>query len=90
EGELSSINLDEKALEDVIELPIWLKIKKATCGRVFIKIPWTSLKTLPIQIQLDDVTIEIETCEQLRDIHNLSNANDPSMGKYGFTNRVID
>lgn len=38
EGELSSIDLDEQALEDVIELPIWLKIQKATCGRVFIKV----------------------------------------------------
>jgi hypothetical protein len=38
EGELSSINLDETALEDVTELPTWLKIQKATCGRVFIKV----------------------------------------------------
>ena len=38
EGELSSINLDEKALEEVIELPTWLKIQKATCGRLFIKV----------------------------------------------------
>ncbi|CAF4460629.1 unnamed protein product, partial [Rotaria sp. Silwood2] len=93
EGELSSIDLDEQALEDVIELPTWLKIRKATCGRIFIKIPWTNLKTLPIQLQLDDVTIEIETYEQLRDLHNsndASNANDPLLGKYGFTNRVID
>jgi hypothetical protein len=42
EGELSSINLDEKALEDVTELPTWLKIQKATCGRVFIKVPTDS------------------------------------------------
>jgi hypothetical protein len=38
EGELSSIDLDEQALEDVIELPTWLKIQKATCGRAFIKV----------------------------------------------------
>jgi hypothetical protein len=38
EGELSSISLDEKALEDVIELPTWLRISKATCGRAFIKV----------------------------------------------------
>ncbi|CAF1058763.1 unnamed protein product [Rotaria sordida] len=90
EGELSSINLDERALEDVTELPTWLKIQKATCGRVFIKIPWTNLKTLPIQLTLDDVIIEIETCEKLRDLQSSSNGNDPFIGKYGFTNRVID
>ena len=38
EGELSSINLDEKALEELIELPTWLTIQKATCGRAFIKV----------------------------------------------------
>ncbi len=38
EGELSNIDLDEQALEDVIELPTWLKIHKATCGRAFIKV----------------------------------------------------
>ena len=43
EGELSSINLDETALEDVIELPTWLKIQKATCGRVFIKV-WNNVE----------------------------------------------
>lgn len=38
EGELSSINLDEKALEELVELPTWLKIQQATCGRVFLKV----------------------------------------------------
>lgn len=38
EGELSSIDLDEQALEELVELPTWLKIRKATCGRVFIKV----------------------------------------------------
>ena len=46
EGELSSIDLDEQALEDVIELPIWLKIQKATCGRVFIKVIFFLLRSL--------------------------------------------
>jgi len=44
EGELSSINLDEKALEELIELPTWLKIQKATCGRVFIKVEFETKK----------------------------------------------
>lgn len=38
EGELNAIDLDEHALEEVTELPTWLKIHKATCGRVFIKV----------------------------------------------------
>ena len=38
EGELTAIDLDEQALEEVTELPTWLKIHKATCGRVFIKV----------------------------------------------------
>lgn len=93
EGELSSIDLDEQALEDVIELPTWLKIQKATCGRVFIKIPWASLKTSPIQLQLDEVNIEIVTCQDLRPLNRTNDSttnNDPLIGKYSFINRVID
>ncbi|CAF1545834.1 unnamed protein product, partial [Didymodactylos carnosus] len=94
EGELSNIELDERALEEVTELPTWLKIKKANCTRVFIKIPWTGLKTQPIQLQLDDVTIQIETCDELRNLNESENLSpqtgDSLAGKYGFTHRVID
>ena len=142
EGELSSINLDEKALEEVTELPTWLKIQKATCGRVFIKvfngrfllfspIDFSSLDSMD---QSEDITNSISKWsrrkekdatrglfsnwmmsssrlkrvsnfeiynrqkipERIRKILDLSRSISSFdalfrlLGKYGFTNRVID
>jgi hypothetical protein len=60
EGELSSIDLDEQALEDVIELPTWLKIQTATCGRVFIKVRRTEDTCRAIDGLLSDSMDKLE------------------------------
>ena len=38
EGELSGLELDEQVLTQVLDLPTWLRISKATCNRVAIKV----------------------------------------------------
>ena len=38
EGELSNLELDEAVLTDLLELPTWLKITRASCNRVAIKV----------------------------------------------------
>lgn len=48
EGELTNLELDEDVLTDLLALPTWMKIKKASCNRVNIRIPWTRLKSHPI------------------------------------------
>ena len=48
EGELSNLELDEKVLTSLLELPNWLTLDRAWCNRVSIRIPWTKLKTHPI------------------------------------------
>ncbi|XP_014780319.1 bridge-like lipid transfer protein family member 3A isoform X2 [Octopus bimaculoides] len=91
EGELANLELDETVLMDILELPTWLKLSKAICNRVAIKIQWTKLKTQPICLYLDEVVLEVETCEEPR------SPNNPQMptsnvrpGKYGFVERAID
>ncbi|KAI8481717.1 UHRF1-binding protein 1-like [Branchiostoma belcheri] len=37
EGELANLELDEIVLQDVLDLPTWVTIKKATCNKVAIK-----------------------------------------------------
>ena len=37
-GELSNLDINEKVLESVLELPTWLKITSASCNRVVIKV----------------------------------------------------
>ena len=38
EGELSNLELDEMVLMDVMDLPTWMKLTKAFCNRVSIKV----------------------------------------------------
>ena len=48
EGDLTNLELDEKILTDLLELPNWLTLNRAWCNRVSIRIPWTKLKSVPI------------------------------------------
>lgn len=38
EGELSNLELDEAMLMELMELPTWMKLNKAVCNRVNIKV----------------------------------------------------
>ena len=48
EGYLTNLELDDKILTDLLELPNWLTLNHARCNRVSIRIPWTKLKSVPI------------------------------------------
>ena len=56
EGELKNLELNDEILTDLLELPSWLKLSKATCNRVAVRIPWTKLKSVPIVLSLDEVS----------------------------------
>ncbi|KAJ4435634.1 hypothetical protein ANN_18250 [Periplaneta americana] len=91
EGELSNLELDEIVLTELLELPSWLRLTSAWCNRVSFRIQWTKLKSVPIFLSLDEVHIEVETCEELRSMstqHGLSSYG--SNAKYSFINKVID
>ena len=55
EGELKNLELNEEVLTDLAELPSWLRLSRATCNRVSLRIQWTKLKSVPIQLSLDEV-----------------------------------
>lgn len=63
---LTNLELNEAVLMEIFEFPIWLNLKRAVCNKLFIHVPWIKLKTQPIQFVLDQVTIEVETCENFR------------------------
>ena len=42
------------------------RLVSASCNRAAIRIQWTKLKTVPIQLCLDEIRVTIETCEELR------------------------
>ncbi|CAL7948868.1 unnamed protein product [Xylocopa violacea] len=91
EGELTNLELDEIVLTDLLELPSWLRLTSAWCNKVSFRIQWTKLRSVPIFLTLDEVHIEVETCEDLRD---LSSSQGPSSYtgpvKYSFIHKVID
>ncbi|GFU78526.1 UHRF1-binding protein 1-like [Trichonephila clavipes] len=77
-GELRNLELNEKVLTELLELPAWLCLTKATCNYVTLQ-------------SLDEVVVEMKTCEDLRPPTPMTNeASYKSGGKYGFSDRVID
>lgn len=95
--ELSNLQLEEKVLMELLSFPAWIRINKAVCDQLTIRIPWTKIKSVPIQMSLNEVTVEVEVCEEFCDIStnedemNLSSLiNTQAPSKYGFVDRVID
>ncbi|XP_011633226.1 UHRF1-binding protein 1-like isoform X1 [Pogonomyrmex barbatus] len=91
EGELSNLELDEIVLTELLELPSWLRLTNAWCNKVSFRIQWTKLKSVPIFLSLDEVHIDVETCEDLRSMSSpqgISSYAGPA--KYSFIHKVID
>lgn len=64
--DVQNIELNESVLMDLLELPVWMTLTKANCNHVSLKVQWMKLKTIPICLALDEVVVDIETCEQFR------------------------
>ncbi|XP_046446271.1 UHRF1-binding protein 1-like isoform X3 [Daphnia pulex] len=91
EGELTNLELDEKVLTSLLELPSWLTLDRAWCNRVSIRIPWTKLKSVPICLSLDEVHVSMGTCSELRQPSaNLKPPTYAAGWKYGFSDKVVD
>ncbi|KAI1725770.1 UHRF1-binding protein 1-like [Ditylenchus destructor] len=59
-GELRNIELNEAVLTQKLELPPWLKIKRAICNKVTVKVPWTKLKSSPVELYVDEISVIIQ------------------------------
>uniref|UniRef100_A0AAF5PGS6 Chorein_N domain-containing protein n=1 Tax=Wuchereria bancrofti TaxID=6293 RepID=A0AAF5PGS6_WUCBA len=89
-GELKNIELNEIVLSEVLELPTWLRVKRAVCNRIAVKVPWTKLKSQPVKLFIDEVRVEVElSSEEVIgcDSNSLSAFGDST---YGFANRVAE
>lgn len=91
EGELKNLELDEEVLQNMLDLPTWLAISKVSCNKASIRIPWTKLKTQPICLSLDNVTMEMSTCEEPRAPNGPSPiATASGQSEYGFAEKVVE
>lgn len=75
--DVHNIELNETVLMDLLELPVWMTLSRAVCNHVSLKVQWMKLKTVPIYLALDEVEVQIETCEQFRK-DSKSKPNQPS------------
>ena len=90
EGELSNLELNVEVLGELLELPSWVRLTRATCNRAAIRIQWTKLKTVPIQLSLDEIRVAVETCEELRSGGETVAPVLPPTQAYGFTEKIVD
>ena len=95
EGELTGLELNCAVLTQLLELPAWVRLVSASCNRAAIRIQWTKLKTVPIQLCLDEIRVMIETCDELRDSDTVDGSKitglpGPAQGYYGFTEKIVD
>ncbi|KAH8869890.1 UHRF1-binding protein 1-like [Schistosoma japonicum] len=89
--ELEALELEENALMELLDLPTWLLLRKAHCTNVVAKIHWTKLKTHPILISIDHISIELQALDEPRLASDSPVANYRNgSGKYGFSDKVID
>jgi hypothetical protein len=68
-GELHNIHLNEDVLADVLELPAWVHIDKAVCTKLAVNIPWTRLKSAPIQLVGDECLERLSMLQIIDEIH---------------------
>ncbi|XP_053562766.1 bridge-like lipid transfer protein family member 3A [Bombina bombina] len=91
EGHLSDLQLDEEAIQNMLDLPTWLAITRVYCNRAAIRIQWTKLKTHPICLILDRVEVEMKTCEDPRPPNGASPIAMAAGGsEYGFAEKVVE
>ncbi|XP_063309123.1 bridge-like lipid transfer protein family member 3A [Pelobates fuscus] len=91
EGQLTEFELDEEAIQNMLDLPTWLAITRVYCNRAAIRIQWTKLKTHPICLTLDKVEVEMKTCEEPRPPNGPSPiALAAGQSEYGFAEKVVE
>uniref|UniRef100_A0A8R1YDF4 Chorein_N domain-containing protein n=1 Tax=Pristionchus pacificus TaxID=54126 RepID=A0A8R1YDF4_PRIPA len=93
-SELKNIVLNEEVLTEVLELPVWLRIRKATCNRVAVKIQWMKLKSAPIELFIDEIQVDIiltaEKPPPKKKGASLNALSAMDTGSYGFANKVVE
>lgn len=90
-SKLQFIEINEEVLTEILELPSWLKIKRAYCTGVTVSVPWTRLKSSPIEIFIDEINVDVELSSGAtgkRGENPLGSYADNS--SYGFANKVVE
>eukprot|EP00038_Savillea_parva_P009469 m.183721 g.183721 ORF g.183721 m.183721 type:complete len:1306 (+) comp15926_c0_seq1:168-4085(+) len=98
EAELNDLELRPEVLQHLLDLPPWLKLKKATIGSIRASVTWTKIKSQAIRISISEMQIKLEATANPDDFHtydpldpDLLAAEGPvKVEKYGFIDHVTD
>jgi len=75
---LTSLELDENALMDVLDVPYWVRITSAKCDRVFFQVPFMAIKKVPMSLVINyclNILIFIRKTKLLPNIVYMHNVN---------------
>ncbi|KAE9415355.1 hypothetical protein Angca_006832 [Angiostrongylus cantonensis] len=91
-SKLHFIEINEGVLTDVLELPSWLRINRAFCTGVTVSVPWTKLKSAPVQIFIDEISVEVVLTSE-PPVNRKSDRSVSTLGEntsYGFADKVVE
>ncbi|VDM53981.1 unnamed protein product [Angiostrongylus costaricensis] len=91
-SKLHFIEINEEVLTDVLELPSWLRINRAFCTGVTVSVPWTKLKSAPVQIFIDEISVEVVLTSE-PPVDRKSDRLVSTLGEnasYGFADKVVE
>lgn len=88
-GELRNIELNERIIAERLEFPAWLQICHARCNRVVVKVPWTKIKSMAVELHVDEIEVMIRLSS-----NNSTNINQTTNFQttkaYDLAERVIE
>uniref|UniRef100_A0A915N6Q1 Chorein N-terminal domain-containing protein n=1 Tax=Meloidogyne javanica TaxID=6303 RepID=A0A915N6Q1_MELJA len=88
-GQLRNLELNEEVISERLEFPPWLKIVKAHCSSVTVKIPWTQIKSAPVQLCVEELQVVIRLVTPTSP--NILKKTSPTHNKsYDLPERVLE
>eukprot|EP00041_Stephanoeca_diplocostata_P037232 m.1398071 g.1398071 ORF g.1398071 m.1398071 type:complete len:1364 (-) comp24999_c0_seq15:3967-8058(-) len=98
EATLNNLELRPEVLQQLLGLPKWLILRKATISSIQARVTWTKIKSQAVEIIIGDMYIELEATGNptKEDFVTLDPAlygldgTTPKKEKYGFIDAIID
>eukprot|EP00040_Diaphanoeca_grandis_P037563 m.245761 g.245761 ORF g.245761 m.245761 type:complete len:1323 (-) comp33839_c4_seq2:1453-5421(-) len=98
EAELENLEMRPEVLQQLLGLPPWLILRKASIGSIRAVVTWTKIKSTPVRIIIDEMQLKLEvtgtpTADDFAhlDLKEYGFSEEPKKKeKYGFIDGVID
>ncbi|PAV56575.1 hypothetical protein WR25_13493 [Diploscapter pachys] len=89
-SKLDFIEINEAVLSELLELPCWLRIQRAHCTGVTVSVPWTRLKSAPVQMFIDEIVVDVELASGAPPRGSSSALSSLGGDGYGFAEKIVE